>query len=153
MEFIGNQGLVEFGRRLMAILIAGLAAGIFMAQVFITVGCLTAFFAIKDPPPALAVVLARFPPGIFVMSIVVFAYPMWGVIGLVSAFLFIALENAAPGGGLGSPNMVYTVGVTLAAVALALPIGLLARRLWPGVAGITLASIAIFGWLLPLLGS
>ena len=137
----------------MAILIAGLAAGVFMAQIFITVGCLTAFFALKDPPPAFAVMLARFPPGVFVMTIVFFAYPLWGVIGIVAAFLFIALENGAPGGGLGSPNMVYTIGVTLAAIALALPIAILARRLWPGVAGMTVASIAIFGWLLPLLAS
>ena len=137
----------------MDVLIAGLAAGVFMAQVFITVGCVTAFFALKDPPPALAVTLARFPPGVFVMTIVIFAYPMWGVIGLVSAFLFIALQNATPGGGLGSPNMVYSVGVSLAALALALPIAVLAGRLWPGVACMALACAAIFGWLLPLLAS
>ncbi len=137
----------------MAILIAGLASGVFMAQVFITVGCVTAFFALKDPPPAIAVMLARFPPGVFVMTIVIFAYPVWGVIGIVSAFLFIALQNAAPGGGLGSPNMVYTVGVSLAAIALALPLTVLAGRLWPGVAGVSLAAIAIFGWMLPLFAS
>ncbi len=137
----------------MAILIAGLATGIFMAQIFVTVGCVTAFLALRDPPPALGVMLARFPPGIFVMTVVVFAYPVWGVIGLVSAFLYIALQNGAPGSGLGSPNMVYTIGVSLAAIALALPLIVLAKRLWPGVASVTLASIAIFGWLLPLLAS
>ena len=137
----------------MAILIAGLASGVFMAQVFITIGCITAFFALKDPPPAIAVMLARFPPGVFVMTIVVFAYPVWGVIGIVSAFLFLALQNAAPGGGLGSPNLVYTAFVFLASVALALPLIILAKRLWSGVVGITLSAIAIFGWLLPLLAS
>ena len=148
-----DEGLVESGRALMAILIAGLAAGVFMAQIFVTVGCLTAFFALKNPPPALAIILARFPPGAFVMTAVIFAYPLWGIIGLVSAFLFIALENGAPGGGLGSPNIVYTVGVTLAAIALALPISILARQLWPGVACTAVACIMIFGWLLPLLAS
>ncbi len=137
----------------MHILIAGLASGIFMAQIFVTIGCITAFFALKDPPPALGVILARFPAGVFVMTIVIFAYPVCGAIGLVSAFLFLALQNAAPGAGLGSPNMVYTIGVLLAAIALALPLIILARRLWPGVVSITLASIAIFGWLLPLLAS
>ena len=137
----------------MATLIAGLATGMFMAQIFVTVGCVTAFFALRDPPPALGVILARFPPSVFVMTIVVFAYPIWGVIGLVSAFLFIALQNGAPGSGLGSPNMVYTVGVSLAAIAIALPLIVLAKRLWPGVASVTLASIVIFGWLLPLLAS
>ena len=137
----------------MDILIAGLASGVFMAQIFITAGCLTAFFALKDPPPALAVMLARFPPGVFVMTIVVFAYPMWGVIGVVAAFLFIALQNGMPGAGLGSPNLVYTIGVSMAALALALPLAILAGRLWPGVVSIAVASIAIFGWLLPLLAS
>lgn len=137
----------------MNILIAGLASGVFMAQVFITVGCITAFFALKDPPPAVGVILARFPPGVFVMTIVIFSYPVWGVIGIVSAFLFLALQNAVPGEGLGSPNLVYTAFVSLASVALALPVIFLAKRLWSGVAGITLSSIAIFGWLLPLLAS
>lgn len=137
----------------MDILIAGLASGVFMAQLFITIGCITAFFALKDPPPAIAVMLARFPPGVFVMTIVVFAYPVWGVIGIVSAFLFLALQNATPGAGLGSPNLVYTAFVCFASVALALPLVILAKRLWSGVAGITLSSIAIFGWLLPLLAS
>ncbi len=137
----------------MDILIAGLASGVFMAQLFITIGCITAFFALKDPPPAIAVMLARFPPGVFVMTIVIFAYPVWGVIGLVSAFLFLALQNAAPGSGLGSPNLVYTAFVFLASVALALPLIILAKRLWSGVVGITLSAIAIFGWLLPLLAS
>lgn len=137
----------------MDILIAGLASGVFMAQLFITIGCITAFFALKDPPPAIAVMLARFPPGVFVMTIVVFAYPIWGVIGIVSAFLFLALQNAAPGAGLGSPNLVYTAFICLASVALALPVIVLAKRLWSGVVGITLSAIAIFGWLLPLLAS
>lgn len=137
----------------MDILIAGLASGVFMAQLFITIGCITAFFALKDPPPAIAVMLARFPPGVFVMTIVIFAYPVWGIIGLVSAFLFLALQNAAPGAGLGSPNLVYTAFVFLASVALALPLIILAKRLWSGVAGITLSAIAILGWLLPLLAS
>lgn len=137
----------------MDILIAGLASGVFMAQAFITIGCITAFFALKDPPPAIGVILARFPPGVFVMTIVVFAYPVWGVIGIVSAFLFLALQNAVPGEGLGSPNLVYTAFVSLASVALSLPVIVLGRRLWIGVVSITLSLIAIFGWLLPLLAS
>ena len=137
----------------MDILIAGLASGVFMAQLFITIGCITAFFALKDPPSAIAVMLARFPPGVFVMTIVVFAYPIWGVIGIVSAFLFLALQNAAPGAGLGSSNLAYTAFVSLASVALALPLIILAKRLWGGVVGITLSAIVIFGWLLPLLAS
>ena len=137
----------------MAILIAGLASGLFMAHIFVTIGCVTAFFALKDPPPAFAVMLARFPPGVFVMSVVVFSYPVWCVIGTALALLFLALQNAAPGAGLGSPNIAYTIGVSVATILLALPIMVLAKRLWTGVAGIALFAIATFGWMLPHLAS
>ena len=137
----------------MDILIAGLASGAFMAQVFIMVGCLTAFFALKNPPPALAGMLERFSPAVLVAGIVVAAYPTWGVVGVVLAFLFVALENGFPGSGLGSPNLAYSVGVTLASLALAAPIAILAQRLWVGVVSLTAASVGIYGWLLPLLAS
>ena len=137
----------------MALLIAGLASGMFMAHIFITVGCLTLFFAIKDPPPALAATLARFPPGVFVMSLVIFSYPVWAIIGTVLSFVFIASQNAVPGSGLGSPNLAYTVGVSVVTILLTLPIIILARRFWTGVACIALFSIATFGWMLPLLAT
>ncbi len=137
----------------MHILIAGLASGLFMAQTFITIGCIAAFFALKDPPPAVAVMLARFPPGVFVMTVVIFAYPVWGIVGVFLALLFIALQDAAPGAGLGSPNIAYTIGVSLVTIALAIPLIVLAKRLWLGVACVTLLAVAIFGWLMPLLAS
>ena len=137
----------------MDVLIAGFASGAFMAQVFIMVGCVMAFFWLKRPSAGVSVMLARFPPGVFVMAAVVFAYPAWGVVGIVLAFLFATLRDAAPGGGLGSPNMVYTAGVCVALVALAAPLIVLARRLWPGVVCIALAAVAIFGWMLPIFAS
>lgn len=134
-------------------LIAGFASGMFMAQLFITVGCLTAFFALKDPTPSAVVMFSRFSPAIFVMSVVVFSYPLWCIIGLILAFLFRVLQNAVPGPGLGSPNVVYTVGVSVALLMLALPVLVLAKRLWKGITCITLLGIATFGWMLPLLAS
>ncbi len=133
----------------MALIIAGLASGMFMAHIFITVGCVTMFFALKDPPPAFAVMLARFPPGVFVMSMVILSYPVWAIIGTTLALVFLASQNAVPGAGLGSPNLVYTVGVSVATILLALPMIILAGRLWTGVACIALFSIATFGWMLP----
>ena len=137
----------------MAFLIAGLASGLFMAHIFITIGCVTMFFALKNPPPAFAVLFARFPPGVFVISVMIFSYPVWAIIGTALAFLFLALQNAFPGAGLGSPNLIYTVGVSFAAILLALPLIFLAGRLWTGLVCITIFSIATFGWMLPLLAS
>ena len=45
----------------MSFLAAGLATGALMAQTFIMIGCLTAFFLLKNPPPHLKPVLTRYP--------------------------------------------------------------------------------------------
>ena len=137
----------------MGALIAGVASGAFMASVFVTLGALMAFALVKDPSPAMAVMLARFPPGGAVMAVVVLAYPIWGAVGIVMGLLFLALQNGMPGGGLGSPNLVYSIGVTTGVALLAAPVMLLLRRVWKGVVGIAVSSVAIFGWLLPFLAS
>jgi hypothetical protein len=57
----------------------------------------------------------------------------------------------APGGGLGSPNLLYTVliisfgGLTLTAIVAAF------RRLPWQVAAMGISFIALFGWVLPRL--
>ena len=132
-------------------LIAGLASGALMASIFVTAGSFMAFAVFRNPSPALAVLLARFPPGGVVMAVVAISYPAWGGAGLILGALYLALRNALPGGGLGSPNLAYSLGVTVAAVMLAAPVLLLLRRVWPGVVSIVVFAVAIFGWLLPYL--
>jgi len=134
-------------------LIAGLASGALMASIFVTAGSFMAFAITKDPPPTVAVLLARFPPGGTVLAVVAISYPVWGSVGLILAVLFSALENGAPAGGLGSPNIAYTSVVTASALMLSAPVFLLLRRVWPGVLSITASAIGIFGWLLPTLSS
>ena len=124
-----------------------------MASIFVAIGVFMAFTLAKDPSPASATVLARFPPGGTVMAIVALAYPIWGAIGIVMGLLFMALENGMPGGGLGSPNIAYSASVTIGAALLAAPIVLLLRRVWQGVVGIAAFSVAVFGWLLPFLAT
>lgn len=130
-------------------LMAGLATGALMASVFVTAGMVMAFALVKDPPPNIAVYLARFPPGGLIMAIVVLSYPIWGVVGLILAVAFLALQNGAPGGGLGTPNLTYSFGVLIASLMLAAPIAYIIRKAWRGVALIALTAGAIFGWLLP----
>lgn len=124
-----------------------------MASVFVTLGVFMAFTLLKDPSPAVAVTLARFPPGGAVMAVVVLAYPVWGAVGILMGLLFLALQNGMPGGGLGSANVAYSIGVTIAAALLAAPMVVLLRRVWQGVVSIAVASAAIFGWLLPFLAT
>ena len=137
----------------MDILAAGLATGALMAQTFIMIGCLTAFFLLKSPPPTLKPMLTRLSPGTLVLGMVVAAYPLWGIVGVVLAFLFLALQNGFPGPGLGSANFVYTAGITCAAVAMTLPFLLLLREVRVGITCVMLSGVLIFGWLLPLLAT
>ena len=131
----------------------GIAAGALMAKTFITIWCLALFFLYRDPPPALAAISRRFSPTALVMGMVAAAYPLWGIIGVVLAFLFLALQNAAPAAGLGSPNMAYTLGVSLAAVLLAAPLAVAFRRIRLALAATAATFAATFGWLMPLLAT
>ncbi len=77
----------------------------------------------------------------------------WTLLGLVLGAAFIRMEVARPSGGLGSPNLAFTLAV-LAATAGALGIAsfVRARITWPAVAVSVSAGVA-FGWLLPWLAA
>jgi len=137
----------------MSFLVAGLATGALMAQTFVMIGCLTAFFLMKNPPPNLQQTLSKYTPGTIVLGMVAASYPLWGIIGVLLSFLFVAFQNGFPGGGLGSPNLSYTAGVSLAAAALAAPILILLRGIRIGISCLVLSAILIYGWLLPLLAT
>ena len=137
----------------MSILVAGLASGALMAHTFIVIGCLTAFFLIKNPSPRVETFMTRYPPGTLVFGMIAVAFPAWGVVGVVLSIAFLALDSGLPGGGLGSANIVYTLFVAAAFAALFLPFAILLRRVWPGVACLALASSSIYGWLLPFLAT
>ena len=133
----------------MIILLAGMACGVLMAKFFIIIGSLTAFAILRNPPPNLARVMERFPPGGLIIAMVIIAYPVWTLIGVILAFLFLALQNAVTGGGLGTPNVAYTAGVSLAGVAIAIPLAIPFRRYWPALAATWVTGVGSFGWLLP----
>ena len=135
------------------ILIAGAASGTLMAQTFIMLWCVTAFFIIKDPPPSLVPLLTRFSPGAFVLAVVAVAFPLWGIVGVVLGFLFLALENGIPGDAPGIQNLAYTAGVSAASVFLAAPLVVGVPRLWAGIAATAVSSVGIYGWLLPFLAT
>ena len=130
-------------------LVAGAATGMLMASVFVCAGVLMLFSVVRDPPPTLQSILERLPPGAYVLPAVVLSYPVWGAVGVVMALLFTISSEQAPGGGIGSPNLVFTAAVLVATVMLAAPVALLLKRVLPGVLAIFLAFIGVFGWLLP----
>ena len=135
----------------MITLLAGMASGVLMAKFFILIGSLAAFAALRDPTPGITALMERFPPGGLIIALVIMAYPVWTIIGIVLAFLFLALQNGFPGGGLGSPNVAYTAGVSVAGVAIVLPLAIPFRRFWPALVAMYVTGAGTFAWLLPIL--
>ena len=129
--------------------IAGAASGLLMASVFVCAGVLMLFPIVKDPSPEFQAVFKKFPPGSLVLSVVILAYPTWGIVGAVSGLLYRISAEEASGSGLGSPNLVFTLGVVIVAVMMSAPFAVLLKRVVAGVLAIAVAFIGIFGWFLP----
>ena len=81
------------------------------------------------------------------LGMVVFAYPSWAFVGVVFGLVLLVAEEVAPSVG----TMLFTALVTVVAVALAVPYFVVTRRVTPGPAALTIAFVAIFGWVLPFL--
>lgn len=120
-----------------------------MASVFITVGELILFSLYKNRTPAMEPFFEKIPPARLAMAIVALAYPTWSGLGALLALLYFISAREAPGGGLGSPNMVFTVAVVVASLMMAAPIMFLLRRAIWGVVALTITFIGLFGWLMP----
>ena len=131
------------------LIMSGAIIGLLMASVFITLGELMLFFLYKNRTPAMEPFFERVPPGHLAMGIVALAYPTWTGLGALFALLFLVSVREAPGGGLGSPNLVFTVAVVVMSLMLAAPVMYLLRRVIMGVVALTVIFIGLFGWFLP----
>lgn len=79
------------------------------------------------------------------------AFLGWTLVGLILGLLYRGASDNLAGGGLGSPNWPFTLGVLLAGL-LFLTIVLYAwRRLPWQVLALTAAFVALFGWAMPYL--
>lgn len=128
---------------------SGAMIGLLMASIFITLGELMLFFLYKNRTPAMEPFFEKVPPSQLAMGIVAVAYPAWAGIGALFALLFLISVREAPGGGLGSPNLVFTVAVVVMSLMMAAPIMYLLRRVVMGVVALTITFIGLFGWFLP----
>ena len=129
--------------------IDGAVLGMLMASVFITVSMISLFLVLKNRREQMMPVMEKYPPMTLAMGIVAVSYPTWAVVGGALALLYRVSVEQAPGGGMGSPNLAYTLAITGIAVLLAAPLAILFRRMLIGVLAITLTFVAIFGWFLP----
>ena len=133
----------------MSSMVAGAASGLLMASVFVCAGVMMLFSLVRDPPAGFRPLLERVPAPQLAMSAVFLAYPAWGVIGALAGIVYKISDEQAPGGGLGSPNLVFTVAVVVVTLMMAAPFAVLLRRMVAGVVAMALASIGLFGWFLP----
>ena len=120
-----------------------------MASVFITVSMISLFLVLKNRREQMMPVMEKYSPMTLAMGTVAVSYPTWAVIGGILAMLYQVCLKQAPGGGLGSPNLAYTLAILGIALALAAPLAIVFRRMLTGVLTITLTFLAIFGWFLP----
>ena len=131
-------------------LIAGMTLGLLMASVFICAAMLMLFSMVKNATARGAESpLGERTPMTVALGVVATAYPGWAVVGGMCGVLYRISVEQAPGGGLGSPNVLYTLGVLVAVLMLAAPFAVLLRRMLAFVVTLTLCAVAIFGWFLP----
>ena len=135
----------------MSYLVAGAVSGLLMAAVFLVVVPLMLFFLFKSSPPWFVALTDRVAPMKLMLGMVVFAYPTWALVGVVFGLILLVVDDVAPWDGLGSGNLLFTAAVIVVAVALAAPYVVVTRRITPGLAVLTIAFAAIFGWVLPFL--
>ena len=129
--------------------IDGAVLGMLMASVFITVSMISLFLVMKNRRETMMPVMEKYPPMTLAMGIVAVSYPTWAVAGGALALLYRISAEQAPGAGIGSPNIAFTLAVLAMALMLAVPLAILFRRMLGGVLAVTLLFVAIFGWLLP----
>jgi hypothetical protein len=130
---------------------AGFISGYIMALIFSGLAALMIVQARSRIPYLVKAIAANISAIALTVPISLIAFLLWTAIGMFLGLLYRYTLEEAPGGGLGSPNLLYTLliisfaGLTLTAVVAAF------RRLPWQVAAMGLSFIAIFGWALPRL--
>jgi len=130
---------------------AGFVTGYIMALIFTGLAALMLIQA-RSRLPYLAQAIA---PNISAVALTVpislIAFLLWTAIGMLLGLLYRYTLEEAPGSGLGSPNILYTLLITsFAALTLTTAVAAFRRLPWQVVA-IGLSFIALFGWVLPRL--
>jgi len=130
---------------------AGFVTGYIMALIFTGLAALMLVEARSRLPYLAKAIAANISAVALTVPISLIAFLLWTAIGMFLGLLYRYTLEEAPGGGLGSPNLLYTVliisfgGLTLTAVVAAF------RRLPWQMAAMGLSFIALFGWVLPRL--
>jgi len=130
---------------------AGFVSGYIMALIFTGLAALMIVQARSRIPYLVKAIAPNISVVALAIPISLIAFLVWTAIGMLVGLLYRYTLEEAPGGGLGSPNLLYTLliisfaGLSLTAVVTAF------RRLPWQLAVMGLSFIALFGWILPRL--
>jgi hypothetical protein len=130
---------------------AGFVSGYIMALVFTGLAAVMIVEARSRIPYLAKAIAPNISAVALAVPISIIAFLLWTAVGMFLGLLYRYTLEETPGGGLGSPNLLYTVliisfgSLTLAAVVAAF------RRLPWQVAVMGISFIAVFGWVLPQL--
>lgn len=128
--------------------IAGAMLGMMMASIFVALGAMAILPYLDPNSPRIQSMTAGGSTG-RILAVVVALYLVWAAVGALTGLLNAALDRAVPGGGLGSPNLVFTSALLCLSVLLTVPAALVFRRSAPAIGAIGAAFAGLFGWALP----
>jgi len=130
---------------------AGFVTGYIMALIFTGLAALMLIQARRRLPYLAQAVAPNISAVALTVPISLIAFLLWTAVGMLLGLLYRYTLEEAPGGGLGSPNILYTLLITsFAALTLTTAVAAFRRLPWQVVA-IGLSFIALFGWVLPRL--
>lgn len=130
---------------------AGFVSGYIMALIFSGLAALMIVQARSRIPYLVKAIAANISVVSLAIPLSLIAFLLWTAIGMLLGLLYRYTLQEAPGGGLGSPNLLYTVLIiSFAGLSLTAIVGAFRRLPWQ-VAVMGLSFIALFGWLLPRL--
>jgi hypothetical protein len=138
-------------------ILSGIVCGLVMGTVLLGAGIFI-LYSSRDFYERLGRILpAGISPAMIMLAALFAVPPVWGMFGAVAGALYNTAVESAPGSGLGSSNLAFTVAILIFAALAMLPaliLLLLKRRKWGYLLIVmNLAFAIIFGWLLPLLAN
>ena len=129
----------------------GAATGLLLASFWIALFCLALFNMYGSQHPFAVNLIGKQSPSKIIFPFILLINPTCAGFGVLFAFLFTIIENASPGNGLASPNLIYTGFVLLVTLMVGAPVLILGRTLWRLHLGALVSFAVSFGWLIPYL--
>lgn len=137
----------------MAEVFAGFVVGYAFALVFTGVTAVMVIDARSNVPYLAKAIAPNISAVQLAVPISILAFLLWTLVGLMLGALYRAARLNLEGGGLGSPNWPYTLGVALATALVLAVVWYAWRRVTLPVALVAVAFAAMFGWGMPHLAS